>query len=159
MSQFYTAPYAAGQAFTAALDAFELLAGTGKTVVVHEIRLAQITEVGDAQEEFLTVILKRGVGSVTSGSGGSTVTPAKLETGSAAAASSVEVYNTTQLAVGTGTLTPLLTSSWNVRSEWLYLPTPETRIVLVAGERLSVGLSAPADSVTLVGTLIFEEIG
>jgi hypothetical protein len=53
----------------------------------------------------------------------------------------------------------LLADSWNVQAGWRYLPVPEERLVLERDQRLVVRISAPADEITLNGTLVFEEIG
>lgn len=146
-----------GTAVTAQVDFFELANAATKTIIVHEVRLAQSTEVGDAAEEGLSVLLKRGVGS-TSGSGGSAGTAVKLQTGDAAAAAAVETCNTTKMSAGT--ITTLLADVWNVRAGWLWLPTPECRPVLAPSERLTVELgTTPADSVTCNGTIVWEELG
>ena len=53
----------------------------------------------------------------------------------------------------------LLADSWNVAGGWRYYPVPDERIVLEKDQRLVVRISAPADAITLNGTLVFEEIG
>jgi hypothetical protein len=41
-----------------------------------------------------------------------------------------------------------------------YIPTPESRIDLSPSQRLTVELlTTPLDSITMSGTIIFEEIG
>lgn len=146
-----------GVAVTAQQDFFELVNAATKVVVVHEVRLAQSTDVGDAAEEGLSLLVKRGVGS-TSGSGGSAGTVVKFQTGDAAGSASTEVNNTTKMSAGT--ITTLLADVWNVRAGWLWLPTPECRPVLAPSERLTVELgTTPADSITVNGTIIWEEIG
>lgn len=155
MGMLYTAQFN-GVAVTAQQDLFELTAPSDCIVVVHQILLAQTTEVGDAQEEGLSILVKRGA--TTSGSGGSAPTPAPLEFGWAAAGSAVEVNNTTKASAGT--IVTLHADAWNVRSSLLILPTPELRIVLSPSQRLTVELATtPADSITMNGTLYFEEIG
>lgn len=42
---------------------------------------------------------------------------------------------------------------------WRHYPVPGERIVLEREQRLVMCISAPADEVTLNGTLPFEEIG
>lgn len=146
-----------GVAVTAQQDFFELTAPSSAVVVIHEIVIAQSSDAGDQQEELLSLLLKRGVGA-TSGSGGTTPTLAKFETGSGTPGSVVEANNTTKMTAGT--ITTLRAAVWNVRSEWLFLPTPELRPVLSPSERFTVELATtPADSLTCNGTIVFEEIG
>lgn len=145
-----------GVAVTAQQDLFEIVAASDSITIIHQVILSQSTEVGDAQEEGLAVLMKRG--QTTSGSGGTAPTPNPLETGSAAYGGTVEVNNTTKASAGT-----ILTThaeAWNVRGPFMYLPTPEMRPVLGPGTRMTVELATtPADSITMHGTLIFEELG
>ena len=71
-------------AVTAAQDLFELLAPSTAALAIHKWTLFQTTDVGDAAEEILELETVRGDGSVTSGSGGSTVTPQPIDNGGAA---------------------------------------------------------------------------
>lgn len=156
MGRLYTAQFN-GVAVTAQQDFFEIAAPSTMVVFIHWIELTQSTETGDAAEEMLSILLKRGVGSTT-GSGGSTPTPVKLETGNPSASSTVKANNTTKMTAGT--ITTVHASTWNERAQWLWLPTPELRIVLAPSERLTVELgTTPADSLTCNGTVYFEELG
>lgn len=140
-------------------DFFEITAPSTKIVVIHSVELTQSTDVGDAEAEGLAILHKRGAGSVTSGNGGA-ATPAKLETGSASASTTAEINGTTKMAVGTGTITTLRSSNWTVQQPYLWLPTPELRHILAPSELYTVELATtPADSITVSGELVFEEIG
>lgn len=153
----YTVSFAAS-AQTAAIDFFELISPSTMGIALHAVFLSQTTEVGDAQEEMLNVLIQRGVGTVTSGNG-SAATPAPVDQSDAAATFTAETVATTQIAVGTGTLTALHREAFNVRSGWQMIWTPETRPRAFGGARLAIGLvSAPADSVTWVGTAYVEEL-
>ena len=66
----------AGVAASAAQDVFELVAPSDPRVPVRAISFGQYSDAGDAQAEMLSVILMRG--HTTSGSGGSSATPANL---------------------------------------------------------------------------------
>lgn len=159
MGRFYTAIFK-GIAVTAAQDLFENLAPADAVVVVHEWELMQETEVSDAQEEQLRITTNRGVGSVTSGSGGASVTPQPIHDGDAAYGGTVERNNTTIMAVGTGTLEELEVFGWNVRQSLRQIYTPETRPVISPGNRWTLELeTAPGDSITMSGRMVFEEIG
>jgi hypothetical protein len=156
MGRSYSVPFSA-TAVSASVDVFEVLAATGKPFVLHEIVLAQSSDYGDAQAEGLSILIKRATGAYTSGSGGSTVTPAKYLTNDAAAGPTPEVCNTTQAAAGSGTLTTLRAEAWNVQAGYQYLPIPERRYWFLPGEACVVSITAPADAITLSGTLDFEE--
>lgn len=144
---------------TAQIDVFELTAAAEKPCVIHEIFLAQSTELGDAAEEQLTLTLKRANGTVTSGSGGTAPTPVPTNPDDAAAGLTAEVNNTTKLAVGTGTVTTERLYSWNVRVPLHLIFTPETRPRIKGGEKKVLELTTtPADSITMGGYVIVEEL-
>jgi len=153
----YSVPFSATSVSTA-IDAFEVLASSAKPFFLHEVVLGQSSDYGDAQAEGLSVLIKRATGSYTSGSGGSTVTPAKHLTNDAAAGPTAEVCNTTQASAGSGALTTIRAEAFNVQSGYQYLPPPEQRPFFLAAEACVVSITAPADAITLSGTLIFEEM-
>lgn len=141
-------------------DFFEVLAPTDAVVVVHAIELEQNTETGDAAEEALNVVMKRGVGTVTSGSGGSTPTAQPKEDGDVAFGGTVEANNTTKMVVGTGSIDTLASWNWNIRIPFNKIFTPEMRPVISPGNRLTMELAkTPADALTISGTIWLEEIG
>lgn len=156
----YTAIFKA-VAVAAAQDLFEVKASSNSAVVVHGFALSQRTEVGDAQEEMLQITTNRGFSTVTSGSGGSSVTPTAITRGAPSFGGTVEANNTTILAVGTGTLTTdLEVHDWNVRVPYVFWYTPETRPVILPGEYWTLeNETAPADSITMSGTLWLEQLG
>jgi hypothetical protein len=147
-------------AVTAAQDLFEITAPTDAIVVIHSWNVSQKSEVGDAQEEGLTLTCNRGVGATTSGSGGSSVTPQQIEDGDSAFGGTVERNNTTPMAAGSGSLEELEVCSWNVRVPYVCIYPPELRPVISPGNRWTLELeTAPADSITMSGTIVFEEVG
>lgn len=160
MGKMYTAA-TAESAQTAAVDLFELTAPSTRIVYIHAIEIAQNTEVGDSAEESLALLFKRGSSGSTSGSGGSSVTPAPVDANAGSAGSTVEMMNTTAAVAGGGTLTTLVATAFNVRSspvQWIF--TPEMRPVVSPSERFIIGLGdTPADSITWSVTVWFEEVG
>ena len=149
-----------GIAVTATQDLFEILCPTDAITIIHEWEVGQTTELADAAEEQLLLTTNRGVGSVTSGSGGATVTPQPVEDGDQAYGGTVERNNTTIMAVGSGTLEELETYTWNIRQSLRQVYTPETRPVISPGNRWTLeSESTPADSITMSGRIVFEEIG
>lgn len=145
-------------AHTAAIDYLEILAATDKPLALHGFEIGQLTEVGDAQEEQLELVLKRVTGSPTSGSGGSSITPQPCNPSDTAAGATVEAGNTTKISGGTSV--DLMRIGWNVRGNYLFLPPPEGRIQCLAGTRLVLEeVSTVADSVTgPVGWALIEEL-
>lgn len=162
MGQLYTATFS-GIAQIAQGDLFELLAPTAHSVIIHEIRIGQTSEVADAQEEQLLIVLKSG--QTTSGNGVAvTPRPVIAATGPAyASGGAVEriiVTGTTPVKASGGTIFTHDEEPWNIRAPYLWLPTDKPRIELAAGRRFTVELaSTPDDSITFVGTIKFEQIG
>jgi|SRR5687768_3248895 hypothetical protein len=145
-------------AHTAQVDIFEMLAASGKPVVLHGFELGQSSEVGDAQEEQIVLVLKRVTGSPTSGSGGGTATFQPTVSNDAAAGVTLETGNTTKLSGGTAA--ELARFVWNVRGSVLFLPPPEGRITIDASTRLVLEeVTTPADSITgPIGWVLVEEL-
>lgn len=145
-------------AVSAVQDLFEILVPADMVMVVHRLVVSQDSEEGDAEDEQLYVSLRRVSGSPTSGSGGSTPTPQPLDQGDAASTLTAEANNDTQLSGGTNVV--VHSEAFNIRAGLDYHPTPEERIVISPSTRLLVELEeAPADAVTMSGTLIVEEVG
>lgn len=147
-----------GVAVTAAQDLFEISPADDKPVLIHAIYLSQSSDIGDAAEELLRVAIIRG--HTSSGSGGSAFTPLPLQsTAGAAAGAAAEINNTTIAASGTTHM--LHAEVFNIRAGWQYIPTPETRPgASQANTTIVVRLmAAPADSVTMSGAIVFEELG
>lgn len=140
-------------AVTAAQDLFEINAPSDATVIVHAVHISQSSDAGDAQSEQLNVLIHRGS---TSGSGGSTPTAAPLSLGDPAFGGTVEANNTSQSTEGT----QLHSENFNVMAGLSIIWTPETRPVISPSGRLIIELqTAPADSLTMSGTVYFEEVG
>lgn len=140
-------------AVTAAQDLFEITAPSDAAVRVHSLHIGQSTDAGDTESEQLNILIHRGS---TSGSGGTTVTPSPTNTGYPAAGSTVEANNTTQGTEGA----QVHADCFNVMSGYQMIWTPETRPVISPSGRIIVELqTAPADSITMSGTIYFEEIG
>lgn len=140
-------------AVTAVQDLFEINAPADAIVVIHSVIITQSSDAGDAHDEQLSTIFHLGG---ASGSGGTVVTPRALQLGMPAFGGTVEANNTTQSTEGS----ILHAEAWNVRAGLYYRPTPEERIILSPSDQLIIELqTAPADSLTMSGTVIFEEIG
>jgi len=154
MGRVYTAVFQAA-AVSAAQDLFMLLASSTVPIKIHAIYIGQSSDAGDAQDELLRITLKRGMS--TSGSGGSTPTPVALNPGDPASGVTAHANDTT--ASSGGTIVVLDEQCFNVRAGYVYVPTPEARPVVPAGGRLAVNLpTAPADALTMSGTIYFEEL-
>lgn len=149
----YTASFSA-VTVTLLQDLFQLLASTTVPIIIHEVRIGQSSDAGDSQAEMLAIRLSRSDMTIN-GSGGTTATPALHSPGSSAAATVAEVNNTTLSTVQT----IIISDDFNVQAGFLYIPTPETRIVILPTEGFIVNLPVgPADPLTMSGSCTFEEI-
>lgn len=155
MSGIYTVQFN-GVAVVAAQDLFELVAAAAKPLVLVGFGLSQTTELGDAAEEQLAILVKSG--QTVSGSGGSSVTPVANDQSGGAASFTAEANNTTK--ANTGTIVTHYAYSWNVRGPFdIILPEP-MQLLMPGGRRMTIELlGAPTDSITMNGYAVVQEIG
>ena len=140
---------------TAAQDLFEISPADDKPVEIVGIELGQTTDSGDAQDEQLQISIIRGF--TSSGSGGSSATPAPLSPLDTAAGFSAEVNNTT--VATTGTSVALHTGVWNVRAGYInWFPEGVRPTASQANTTILVRQTAPSDSITMSGTLYVREL-
>ena len=160
MSRIYTVSYQ-GTITNAGgdTDLLELLPADDKPVKLRGFSLAQTSEVGDAAEEGLRVSVIRLGATVTSGSGGSSVTPTPMDSADSAAGVAAECNNTT-IATTSGTSTTIEEIGWNIRSSPYEHWYPDVNFCPKAkqGEGLVVRLQTTvADDITGVLTFWIEE--
>lgn len=143
-------------AVAAAQDLFEVNPAADRPVEIVACYLSQSTELSDAAEEQLRLSIVRGHS--TSGSGGTAATPVPLSPLDVAAGATAEVNNTTIASAGTAVT--LHAETFNVRAGWVYVPDAESRPTAsdTQGTLVVRLLAAPADSVTMGGTLIIREL-
>lgn len=142
-------------AVSAAQDLFEITPADDKPVEIVGIELGQSSDSGDAQDEQLQISIIRG--HTTSGSGGSAPTPGPLNPNGAAAGFTAEVNNTTIASAGT-TVT-LHTGCWNVRAGYInWFPEGCRPTAGQSNTTIVVRQTAPADSITMSGTLHVREL-
>lgn len=155
MGRSYTVSFT-GVAVTAQQDLFELVAAAGKPLKILGFGLSQSTEVGDAAEEGLSIILKSG--QTTSGSGGSAPTPQPNNPSDSAAGFTAETNNTTKASAGT--IVTHYPDNWNVRQPYVMVFPDRMQPVITGGRRCTLELATtPADSITMSGWISVEEEG
>jgi hypothetical protein len=157
MGRVYSVPITL-TAVTTQVDLWDIAPADDKPVRLHAIYLGQSTELGDAAEEQLGIQVVRGFATV--GSGGSSATPTPVVPNDTAAGATVRTLDTTIAVVGGGSTTYLHADTWNVRGPYQIVWTPEMRPgCSQVDTRVVVRTTgAPADSVTIAGTLYFEEL-
>lgn len=158
LGRAYRAPINIGST-TAQIDIFELLTSSSVPVAVCGFHLGQTSEVGDAQEEQLTLVLKYVTGSPTTGSGGSTVTPRPTLPSDVASVVTLKTGNTTKLTGGTSV--ELARYAWNVRQDFPITWIPEMWQILGVSTRMVLELvTTPNDAINgIVGSIDFVELG
>lgn len=160
MSRLYTVPYtgtltnAGGNS-----DLLEALPADDKPIKLRGFCLSQTSEVADAAEESLRISVIRMAATVTSGSGGSAVTPTTRDSADAAAGFTAECNNAT-VATTSGTSTVSEEYGWNIRNSPLIVWYPDAQWAPKAkqGEGLFVRCQdTPADDITVELTFFIEE--
>lgn len=144
-------------AVTVAADLCEITIADDKPIAILSVNILQTTDLGDAAEEIIGLLWVRG--HTTSGSGGSAPTPRPLNPSNAAAGFTVEVFNTTQASAGTGV--NVGRDGWNIRVPFSRIYTPEEQPQASQGQTLLVlrMAAAPADSITISGSIRVMEMG
>lgn len=140
------------QTVSAVQDLLEIKLGTAQAGYLHSCRVMQSSEETTTEAEELKISVKRATGTFTSGSGGSTATVVKGQTGDTAhGLATIERNNTTQAVVGTGTLEEIDCGSFAVLSgEWERTYTPELRKPFGPSEAVILSLEeTPADAITM----------
>lgn len=156
IGRVYTVKFTA-VSVSAGQDFFEITPADDKPVEIIGLFISQtgVADVGDAQEENLSFSVVRG--HTTSGSGGSAPTPVPVKFNDVAAAFTSEVNNTTIASAGTTTV--VHEDAFNVRSGYQnWWPEGAEPYASQANTTIAVRLnSAPADAITLSGTLYVRE--
>jgi hypothetical protein len=139
-------------------DLFEILPADDKPVEIVGLFLSQtgVADVGDAAEEVLPVQIIRGY--TSGGSAGSAPTPVPVKPIDPAAGFAAEVNNTT--VANTGTAVIAHSDNFNVRVGYQnWWPEGAEPAASQANTSLVVRLTrAPADAITLSGTLYVREV-
>lgn len=154
--RIYTVSFAA-VSLAAIQDLFEISPADDKPVEIVGLFLSQtgVGDVGDAAEEMLRIEIIRGY--TSSGSGGSSPTPAPVKRIDAAAGFTAEVNNTT--VANTGTAVIIHEDAFNVRAGYAnWWPEGTEPDASQANTTIVVRLvAAPADAITISGTLYVRE--
>lgn len=139
-------------------DLLECLPADDKPTKLRYMAISQISEVGDAAEEGLQISVQRFPATVTSGSGGSSVTPTPVDSADTAYGGTVECNNTT-VATTSGTAVFFGYYGWNERSalvEWWADPAMAPKAK--QGEGLFVRCdTTAADDLTVNLAFLLEE--
>lgn len=141
-------------AITTTADLFHVTAATDAPVTLVAMELYNTTDFGDAQEEVLSIALVRAV--TGGGTGGTALTEVNYSDADAGTVTAAVLGLNTTVSTG-GTV--LAHMGWNVRVPFLWCPIPELRPSVDASDDPVVFrlLAAPADSITIGGTIYWFE--
>ena len=143
---------------SAAQDLFEISPADDKPIQLVGMTIDQtgVGDIGDAAEEFIRWSVIRG--HATSGSGGSAPTERPLAPSDTAGGFACEVNNTTIASAGTAVT--LHEGAFNVRGPYIFWwPEGCEPGATQANGTIVVRITAPADAITLSGTLYVRENG
>jgi len=154
MGLMYSAVFQA-VAVTAAQDLLSLLTTSACPIKVHYFSCGQTSDVGDAAEEILRIRIQRGM--TTVGSGGTAPAAVPLLRGGRTGLSTPRANDTT--AASGGTIEQVWEEPWNIRAPYIWMPTPAIQVDCAVSMRVAFNLvAAPADSLTMSGTIVWEEL-
>ena len=137
-------------AISVATDLFQI-EGDVAPCILHYITISQTLDVGDAAAENVPIKIRRVTDALTTGA-----TLNKHDTGDSNATADVIVNDSTQLVTGAATI---FSESWNIALPFIWQPTEQLRIIVPSANVVVVTMAAPADSLTINATLIWEEVG
>lgn len=139
-------------AVTAVQDLFQIEAVT-VPVKIHEITISQDTDYGDAEAEGLLIQVRTEITDAVTDDLAAVPLNGYRTTANLC---NLAINETTQI---TTAAVDLYSEVWNLALPWKYIPTPKGIYTLAVGDALVVDLaSAPTDSITCSGTMIFEEL-
>lgn len=140
-------------------DLCSIQPASGKACELIGWKFGQTSEVGDAAEENIRITVRHMTGTVTIGSGGSSVTPVPTRPGTDLAAGFTARCNDTTVATTSGTSTICEELAWNERATpWFEYIPEELRKVAVNGEALIVrNESTLADDMSVNLTFFIRE--
>lgn len=137
-------------------DVFSLKAGSANGLEIHQIDLSAGGVTAPAE---IRLRLKVAPATVTQGTGGAAPIMSPSDSGDAKTATATARANdiTTQTTT-TGTMKILQAHQWNVLLPWQYLPAPEDRETIQAGECFILDVAAAPASTVVSGTIAWREV-
>jgi hypothetical protein len=142
-------------AVSASQDLINITATANMAFKIHRIEGGQRTL---SSWEAKPLRLIRFPATVTAGSGGSAVTPAKLNNGDAAATITARANDTTPMTTS-GSSTILMARDFEFLNGFLVVYTPDERPVIAPSQGVALNLPvAPSASMTASFTIICEEL-
>jgi hypothetical protein len=140
---------------SATQDLINITATSGMAFRIHRIELGQRSLTA---WESKPVKLVRFPATVTAGSGGSAVTPAKMNNGDPAATVTSRANDTTAMTTS-GTAVTIFARDWEFLNGFLIVFTPDERPVIAISQGVALNLpTAPSGATLVSGTILIEEL-
>lgn len=159
MANVYAVSFSSKSATAVAKDLFELTPSTSTRIRIREIQFGQHSaSAGSSMSglQFVGISLHRG--STVAATGGSTGTPVPVDGRARTSVTAVTLSASSPGSSGPAAAL-LYAGSWNIFERFVYRPKWDERFVSGLGERIQVRMSAPSATLTMDGTIVFEEIG
>lgn len=134
-----------------AYDLLEAKLGSGQAGFLIRAKIMQSSEESSTEAEEVQVAVKRGSGSYTSATAGSSATVTKGQTGDPSHGLATTTRNNKgQASAGSGALETIEAGTWNVLAgEWEFTPTPELMFPIGPSQGVILSIDeAPADGMT-----------
>ena len=138
-----------------AFDLIGLTPSSSSRVVLHDIELSYLSTNVQTSEQILAISVYRGS---TAASTSAAITPVNYK-GHATAPAAVSAVTAPSSELVSTASASLLHIGVLDADGFRYNPWPENRPMLDVSQRLHVRVAVPAAAISVVGTLIFEEIG
>lgn len=140
---------------SASQDLINITATAGMAFKIHRIELGQRSLTA---WESKPVKLIRLPTTVTAGSGGSTVTPQRMNSGDAAATVTARANDTTPASTS-GAASTIFARDWEFLNGFLMVFTPDERPVIAPSQAVQLNLPTAPSAATLVsGSILVEEL-
>ncbi len=154
--RLYAASFEASAVSTVGpFDLFGLTPSSSSRVVIHEIDLSYLSTNTQASEQIMGISVYRGS---TAASTSAAITPVNYKGHATAPAAVSSVTGPSSEIVSTSSAVLLHTGTLDADG-FQYNPWPENRPMLDVSQRLHVRVTVPSSAISVVGTMIFEEIG
>jgi len=129
-----------------------------RPTILKGMKLFQVSEFGDAQEEIIALQLATGHGTIGSGGAVGAITPINTDRGGSAAGFTARGMDTTKATGGTKVAVDPI--EWNIRAGSDIILPEEWQIIIPAAVLWTIEmLTNPAGTKTIYGSLLVQEIG
>lgn len=142
-------------------DLVYAIPATSKPMYLVGFRIGEYSDVGDAASEGVSITIERMTATVTVGSGGSAITPARPKTSDTAFGGTARANDTT-VATTSGSTVILDELAWIIQNSPFetWYPDEDMQFCFIPGEALIIRLNTTvADDISASWTCFIREVG